>query len=136
LELHCENRGPIKMNDDPIGKALGVSSIAMPEIQEPSQIDDDYELARANLRKIIESGGNALEDLIQLADTSQHPRAYEVIGSLIKSLSDANKDLLELSKRKRDLTGETGTKTINNNLFVGSTTELQKMLKDMRNDNG
>jgi hypothetical protein len=124
------------MNDDPIGKALGVSSIAMPEIQEPSQIDDDYELARANLRKIIESGGNALEDLIQLADTSQHPRAYEVIGSLIKSLSDANKDLLELSKRKRDLTGETGTKTINNNLFVGSTTELQKMLKDMRNDNG
>jgi hypothetical protein len=124
------------MNDDPIGKALGVSPIAMPEIQEPSQIDDDYELARANLRKIIESGGNALDDLIQLADTSQHPRAYEVIGSLIKSLSDANKDLLELSKRKRDLTGETGTKTINNNLFVGSTTELQKMLKDMRNDNG
>lgn len=123
------------MNDDPIGKALGVSPIDMPEIQESSQIDDDYELARANLRKIIESGGNALDDLIQLADTSQHPRAYEVIGSLIKSLSDANKDLLELSKRKRDLTGETGTKTINNNLFVGSTTELQKMLKDMRNDN-
>jgi hypothetical protein len=122
------------MNDDPIGKALGVSPILMPEIQESSQIDDDYELARTNLRRIIESGGNALDDLIQLADSSQHPRAYEVIGSLIKSLSDANKDLLELSKRKRDLTGETGTKTINNNLFVGSTTELQKMLKDMKNE--
>lgn len=122
------------MKDDPIGKALGVSPIAMPEIEEPNHIDDDYELARTNLRKIIENGTNALDDLIQLADSSQHPRAYEVIGSLIKSLSDANKDLLELSKRKRDLTGETGTKTINNNLFVGSTTELQKMLKDLRNE--
>jgi hypothetical protein len=122
------------MKDDPIGKALGLSPIVMPEIQEPNHIDDDYELARANLRKIIENGTNALDDLVQIADSSQHPRAYEVIGSLIKSLADANKDLLELSKRKRDLTGETGTKTINNNLFVGSTTELQKMLKDLKNE--
>jgi hypothetical protein len=67
---------------------------------------------------------------------SQHPRSYEVVATLVKAVSDANKDLLELQKRHKDLTVDNSApSTINNNLFVGSTAELQKLLKKHNGEN-
>lgn len=93
-----------------------------------SQIDDDFEYARGNLIAAIEKGQEALTGIVDVATMGQHPRAYEVVATLIKSVSDANKDLLELQKRKKELKGETAPTSINNNLFVGSTADLQKLL--------
>jgi len=98
-----------------------------------NKVDDDYEFARRNLYDIIERGQEALTDMIDFAKQAQHPRAYEVVGSLINNLVDANQKLLHLSKQVKDITAKAPTeddkKTINNNLFVGSTAELQKLLK-------
>lgn len=119
---------------DIISQTLGLQPLqdpAKPEVQELPQVDSDYEFARSNLISIIEKGSDALDGLIDVASLSQHPRSYEVVASLIKTLSDVNKDLLELTKKKMDISGEIGQpRTINNNLFVGSTAELQKLISD------
>jgi len=94
--------------------------------------NNDYEYARGNMYNIIERGNDALDGILDLAQQSQHPRTYEVAAQLIKTLSDTNKDLLELKKRQQDLQAQDPSakaKTINNNLFVGSTAELQKLIK-------
>jgi hypothetical protein len=78
----------------------------------------------------IEKGQEALSGILDVAGMSQHPRAYEVAATLVKTIADANKDLLELQKRKKDLTGVgPSPTTVNNNLFVGSTAELQQLIK-------
>jgi hypothetical protein len=94
------------------------------------QVEDDFEYARGNLIAAIEKGQEALTGMVDVAGMSQHPRAYEVVATLLKTVADANKDLLELQKRKKDLTGISSTPTtVNNNLFVGSTAELQQLIK-------
>lgn len=115
-----------------ISKALGLSHIELspPEVQEIPQIDSDYEYARGNMIAIIEKGNEALSGILDVAGMSQHPRSYEVAATLIKTMAEVNKDLLDLTKKKMDMTGEIGQpKTITNNLFVGSTAELQKFIK-------
>ena len=87
-------------------------------------VEDDSEFARQNIRDLIEKGNTAIDNLLHVAKESEHPRAYEVAAALIKNLSDLNKDLLEVQKRKRDLTG------VDKAIFVGSTTELVKFLKN------
>ena len=91
-----------------------------------SVVTDDADFARTNIKNLINSGSSALNNLLTVAKDSQQPRAYEVAATLIKNLSDLNKDLMEIQKRKQDLTGET-TKNKNINVdkavFVGSTTE-------------
>lgn len=98
-----------------------------------SVVTDDADFARTNIKNLINSGSSALNNLLTVAKDSQQPRAYEVAATLIKNLSDLNKDLMEIQKRKQDLTGET-TKNKNINVdkavFVGSTTELVKFLKN------
>ena len=95
-----------------------------------TQVTDDFEYARGNLIAAIEKGQEALTSIVDVAGMSQHPRAYEVVATLLKTVADANKDLLELQKRKKDLTGISSTPTtVNNNLFVGSTAELQRLIK-------
>lgn len=96
--------------------------------------DSDFQYARENLYSIIERGQDALNGIVELAQQSQHPRTYEVAAVLVRALSDANKDLLELQKRKKDLDGGNTPKTINNNLFVGSTNDLQKLIKKTVSD--
>jgi hypothetical protein len=99
--------------------------------------DSDYELARDNIKTILDKGNHALDELISVASQSQHPRAYEVLSTMIKTLADTNKDLLNIAKTKKELEGDSQTqqtKTINNNLFVGSTSELQKLLKQHGQD--
>ena len=100
-----------------------------------STSDDDAEYARTNIRSLIEKGTDAMGDLLSVAKASEHPRAYEVAANFIKNLADLNKDLLEIQKRKKDLSGEKTSNTLNVDkaVFVGSTTELVKFLKDKVN---
>ena len=119
------------MNTDKIiGDALDIADFDQHEIEIiPRAEETDYEFARRNIRLIIEKGTDALNKMIDIADMSQHPRSYEVVSDMIKSLSETNKDLLELSekKAKTELISNTQHQTINNNLYI-STTELQKLL--------
>lgn len=97
-------------------------------------IDADYEYARNNLRGLIENGKIAMENIIFLAKEGESPRAYEVVGQLIKTLAETNKDLLDLGKKVREAKGKdkaeaAPAQNVTNALFVGSTAELQKMLK-------
>ena len=99
-----------------------------------NQIEDDFEYARGNMIAAIEKGQEALNGVLEVAGMSQHPRAYEVAATLVKATVDASKDLMDLSKRKRDLDkpkdGEGGgPNRVTNNMFVGTTAELLKMLK-------
>lgn len=124
----------VKMKNDPIATTLDMVplsvSTSVSTISHNQSINDDFNYARSNLIAAIDKGQEALSGILDVATMSQHPRSYEVVATLVKAVADANKDLLELQKRHRDLTGEgQGPSTINNNLFVGSTAELQKLLK-------
>lgn len=100
------------------------------ETKEDSEADIDYKYARENLYTIIEKGQESLNTLVDVAQQSQHPRAFEVVSQLVKTLSDTNKDLLELQKKikviNKDITE--GPKTVNNSLYVGNTADLQKFI--------
>jgi hypothetical protein len=96
-------------------------------------VDDDYEYARKNLRTLIDNGKDAMENLTFLAKEGESPRAYEVVGQLIKTLADTNKDLLNLAKVKKDIQQKKDEEQLSpthvtNALFVGSTAELQKLI--------
>ena len=95
-------------------------------------IDADYEYARENLKSFIEQGKIAMENIIFLAKEGESPRAYEVVGQLIKTLSDTNKDLLDLGKKVKELKSKKDDtqqpQHVTNALFVGSTAELQKLI--------
>ena len=113
------------------GEIIEVQENKKSDIDE--NIDNDYQYARENFYSVIESGSKALEEMMDLARASEHPRAYEVVSTLMKTLVDANKDLVSMSKeRKKEQEPEEKQQVTNNNLFVGSTSELQKMLKDIR----
>lgn len=97
-----------------------------------SDLDSDFATARNNLHQIINQGSDALEEALIVAKTSEHPRAFEVVGQLIKTLVDANKDLLDIQKKLKDLKKvdekDPTPQTINNSIFVGSTSELQQLI--------
>ena len=103
----------------------------------PQDVDNDYKYARENLYGVIEKGTDALDNLIDLAKASEHPRAFEVVAQLTKTLVDANKDLLDIQKKVKDLKREDkkeNPKNVTNALFVGSTAELQKMITGRNDD--
>ena len=96
-------------------------------------IQKDYEYTRGNLYSIIEKGQEAINGILELAQESEMPRAYEVAGQLIKSVSDATDKLMDLQKKLKDVNEEQqqkGPSTVNNALFVGSTADLTKLLKN------
>ena len=100
-------------------------------------IRKDYEYTRGNLYSIIEKGQEAINGILELAQESEMPRAYEVAGQLIKNVSDATDKLMDLQKKLKDINKEEekkGPTTVNNALFVGSTADLQKMLKNVSKD--
>ena len=129
-------------NDDKIGEFLELEPLKKDitkakDIVKASKLDNDFEYARGNLYQVIEHGSNALAELLEVANQSQHPRAYEVVANLVKTLSDANMTLLDLTKKKQDVNNDAGGRspnTVNNNLFVGSTGELQKLIKKNINE--
>ena len=97
-----------------------------------NHIQKDYEYTRRNLYSIIEKGQEAINGIQEIAQESEMPRAYEVAGQLIKSVSDATDKLMDLQKKLKDVNEEEklkGPSTVNNALFVGSTSELSKILK-------
>jgi hypothetical protein len=101
-------------------------------------IKKDYEYSRGNLYSIIEKGQEALNGVIELAQETELPRAYEVAGQLIKSVSDATEKLIDLQKKLKDIQSEDNkkgpTSVTNNALFIGSTAELSKLLKQQKDD--
>ena len=100
------------------------------EIEVTKDLDHDYEYTRQNLKDVIEKGTVALDGILELAQESEHPRAYEVVGQIIKNVADVNKQLIELQKDMKGLKAtEKGPKNVTNALFVGSTHDLQRLLK-------
>ena len=100
-----------------------------------NKIEDDYEITRNNLRLILQQGQSALMKALDVAHQSEHPRAFEVVGGLVKHLSDVNAQLLDLHKRKQAIEApakKEASVTNNNAIFVGSTNDLSKMLNDLR----
>ena len=98
--------------------------------QVPDDIASDYDFARQNLYDVIGKGNEALDYLLELAKASEHPRAFEVVGQLTKTLIEANTNLLDIQKKVKELTKTDSPQNVTNALFVGSTSELQKLLKD------
>lgn len=137
------------MNDE-IGKSLGLEPlndvvegkvIERTEVPTDDKMNKDYEYARSNFYNVIESGTEALEQMLDVAKASEHPRAYEVVSTIMKTLVDANKDLVAMSTKKVESEEKANSEspnglTTNNNLFVGSTNELQQLIKDMKNSDG
>jgi hypothetical protein len=115
---------------------------AIKPIEENSKVDDiqkDYEYTRGNLYSLIEKGQEAINGILELAQESEMPRAYEVAGQLIKSVADATDKLMDLQKKLKDIDeskSSRGPTTVNNALFVGSTADLAKFLKQQsQNEN-
>tara|TARA_B110000211_G_scaffold196358_1_gene225360 strand:- start:840 stop:1259 length:420 start_codon:yes stop_codon:yes gene_type:complete len=105
--------------------------VFVPEDKDP---DIDFETGRKNLYKLLEKGNEAIDGILSLAKEGEHPRAYEVAGQLIKTVSEVSQDLLGLQEKLKKIKDvpDKGPKNVTNALFVGSTTELQKMLKEKK----
>ena len=128
-------------NYESIDKALNISEsdivptkkVSPPkEVSKINEIEKDYEYTRANLYSIIEKGQEAINGIMEVAGESASPRAYEVAGQLIKSVADTTDKLLDLQKKVKEVeedTNKTTNNVTNNALFVGSTSDLSKMLK-------
>jgi hypothetical protein len=108
------------------------------DIVQFNEDEEDFRTVRKNLLELIEDAQDVLKDSISLARSSDQPRAYEVVGSLIKQIADINKDLLEIKKSKKEICSkkeeEPKDKIINNNLFVGSTKDAQEFLRKVKID--
>jgi len=132
-------------NNDIIGQFLEIEPVEdedktlpttyRPSLEESDDVDNDAKYVRQNLYDIIEKGHGAIDELLSIADQSQHPRAYEVLSGLMKTMVETNKDLMNLHDMKKKLKKEDNpNKTVNNNLFVGSTTELLKMMNKEKDE--
>ena len=104
---------------------------------DPAELDQDladaYQQSKENLQGLIEQGTEAMEEILNVAKAGQHPRAFEVYGTLLKNMVDANKELLAIQKQMREMSGvkkeATSSTNIDKAIFVGSTSELSKLLK-------
>jgi hypothetical protein len=119
------------------------NSSMMKQIMEPKEIvpvnpqtdlEKDYTDIRRNIKNIISKGSEAIDGILNLASETESPRAYEVLSQMIKTVSDANKDLLEIHKKMKDIEGvvtqnQSASTITNNSIFVGSTSDLQNILR-------
>lgn len=100
-----------------------------------SKIETDFDVSRKNLRALLAQGQEALQHALEVAKQSEHPRAFEVVGNLVKQLADVNQQLMDLHQQKQKLEGGPSKKdaknVTNNAIFVGSTSELNKMIKKL-----
>ena len=131
--------------DDKLNEVLNITTEVMPievEKKESKEVvvpedkdpDIDFETGRKNLYQLIDKGNEAIDGILGLAKEGEHPRAYEVAGQLIKTVSEVSQNLLDLQEKLKKITDvpEKGPKTVTNALFVGSTTELTKLLKNKK----
>tara|TARA_B100001063_G_scaffold174437_1_gene163458 strand:+ start:80 stop:496 length:417 start_codon:yes stop_codon:yes gene_type:complete len=107
------------------------TEITVPDDKDP---EIDFETGRKNLYNLLDKGNEAIDGILSLAKEGEHPRAYEVAGQLIKTVSEVSQDLLNLQDKLKKVkeVPDKGPKNVTNALFVGSTTELQKMLKEKK----
>ena len=106
------------------------------EVMREDHQDEDYEYVRNNLQDIIAKGGSALDGILELAQDSDHPRAWEVFGQIMRQLAETNKDLIDLQKDMKKIKNEESAKKVTQNaIFVGSTNELQKFLRSQGHEN-
>ena len=131
-----------------IDKELGVIDKIVPKIipddskivpyqaESGDDIEDDYKYQRDNFYNLVEKGSTAIDGILELAKESEHPRTYEVAGNLIKQVAEVTEKLGDLQEKMRKLkeVPSNAPRNVTNALFVGSTTELQKMLKDKLED--
>ena len=104
----------------------------IPPLSDEDDIENDYKYQRENFYNLVERGSDAIEGILELAKEGEHPRAYEVAGNLIKQVAEVTEKLGDLQEKMRKLkeVPSTAPKNVTNALFVGSTAELQKMIKD------
>tara|TARA_X000001316_G_C922057_1_gene36839 strand:+ start:3009 stop:3362 length:354 start_codon:yes stop_codon:yes gene_type:complete len=98
--------------------------------EENKNINNDYNYSRETYYELLEKGKSSLDDMMDVARASEHPRAYEVLATMIKNLSDVNDKLMDLNKKRNDMDkrDEDVKQITNNNVFLGSTADLQRML--------
>jgi hypothetical protein len=105
---------------------------------EDKNIKDDYEYSRATYYELLEKGREGLDLMMEVARESEHPRAFEVLSAMMKNMADINGSLMDLQKKKKDVVGlkqeESHASITNNNVFIGSTTDLQRMLLESESD--
>ena len=127
--------------DDKLSQVFDVAPIEKQEIVPAKSVpvnkdlESDFETTRSNLHSLLHQGQDALYHALEVAKQSEHPRAFEVVGGLVKHLSDVNAQLLDLHKRKQTVEAPSkkeASVTNNNAIFVGSTSDLSKMLNDLR----
>ena len=124
--FNVEGKVVSKETESPIEKIESINSSV-------EDIKKDYEYTRGNLYSLIEKGQEAINGLLELAQESEMPRAYEVAGQLIKNVADATDKLMDLQKKLKEVEEEKqakGPSNVTNALFVGSTAELAKLLKE------
>ena len=112
------------------------TSTEIKKLSDNKDLQNDYEYSRGQLYNLVEKGQEAINGILDVARNSDHPRAYEVAGNLIKNVADITDKLVDLQGKMKDINQETKktTNNVTNAMFVGSTSELQKMLKEMGKD--
>ena len=126
--LNALNLEPIEVQDSQYAEDYKEDST--------NQVQNDFEYARKNLYSILEKSQSSMDEMMEVAKQSQHPRAYEVMNQMFKTVADISKDLIDLQKKRKDIIGgptESTPQTVHNNLFVGTTADLSKMIEDARN---
>jgi hypothetical protein len=128
----------IKSDDKPaLESIIKTDNSTLPQIKDnnKSDVDNDYDYSRENYYNLIEKGQEAIEGILEIAKESQHPRAYEVAGQLITNVAQTVDKLQDLQKKLKELKDlpKTASPQIKNALFIGSTKELQQMLKANEN---
>lgn len=100
------------------------------QVNDDKQVEADLKYVRDNLYDLISSGSTAIDQMMSIADQSQHPRAYEVLANMIRQMVETNKDLLDIHEKKKKIQSQQEQKsTVNNNLFVGSTKDVLELIK-------
>lgn len=120
---------PVQQESKPLVPVVKDTSVDGPDLK--NDLVDAYEQTKSNLQDLIDNGKDAMEELRQIASAGQHPRAFEVYATLMKNVVDANKELLAVQKQMRTMDGkqQSGETKIDKAIFVGSTAELNKLLK-------
>ena len=132
-EIINETLGIVEVESKEVSKKETIPLVPRPE-KHIDDVDGDYQYQRENFYNLIERGQDAIEGILEVARESEHPRSYEVAGNLIKTVADVTEKLADLQIKMQKLkeVPNNGPKNVTNALFVGSTAELQKMLKDAK----
>jgi len=124
------------LDDKSNGGNLPIQYHENKQVETDQQVDADLKYVRENLYDLISSGSTAIDQMMSIADQSQHPRAYEVLSNMIRQMVETNKDLLDMHEKKNKISTkkEEQSSTVNNNLFVGSTKDILELIQKSNED--